>query len=170
MKRLLLTSFAIVATVASTLAQQGQRASPHEKETGAVNGKNITIEYGRPSVKGRNVFDASGQIAPYGKVWRTGADESTTFTVDKAVKVEGKDLPAGKYALFTIPGEKEWVVIFNKNPKWGAYTYKQDEDVLRVTVPATKAASPTEQFTIDVMNNGTVAMMWADAKAEFKVN
>lgn len=169
MKRLLFTALAVVATFSLTLAQQN-RASPHEKETGTVNGKNITIEYGRPSVKGRNVFDASGQIAPYGKVWRTGADESTTFTVDKEVKVEGKSLPAGKYALFTIPGEKEWTIIFNKTPKWGAYTYKQDEDVLRVTVPAKKNASPVEQFTIDVMNNGTVALMWADARAEFKVN
>ncbi|MCY7353211.1 MAG: DUF2911 domain-containing protein [Cytophagaceae bacterium] len=165
MKRLLFTSLFFAAATVATVAQK----SPHETVTQTVNGKKVSITYGRPYMKGRDVWDASKNIAPNGKVWRTGADSSTVFHVDKAVKIEGKDLPAGRYALFTIPGEKEWTIIFNKAVKWGAYSYKQDEDVLRVTVPAKMTTSPTEQFTINVGKRGKVAMMWANAEANFKV-
>ncbi|CCH54371.1 hypothetical protein BN8_03533 [Fibrisoma limi BUZ 3] len=148
---------------------KSKRPSPPAQEKETVNGKTVTIDYSQPSVKGRSVWDPNGKVAPYGKVWRTGANESTTIEFSDDVKIEGKSLPKGKYALFTIPGEKEWTVIFNKTPKWGAFSYKEDEDVLRVTVPAKKAKEFMEKFTIDIKPQGTVAMMWADTEVDFKV-
>lgn len=88
---------------------QGKRLSPAKKEVGTVNGKKITINYSSPSKRKRKIF---GGLVPYGKVWRTGANEATTFEVSKDLMVQGKKLPKGKYGLFTIPGEKEWTIIF----------------------------------------------------------
>ena len=172
MKTLLKVAVLALVTTTTTFAQMGgdksKRPSPPATEKEIVNGKTITIEYSQPAVKGRDVW--AGDLAPYGKVWRTGANEATVFTVDKDVMVEGKALPAGSYGLFTIPGEKEWTIIFNKNPKqWGAFKYQESEDALRVTVPAKKSKSMTEKFTIDVQPKGTVAMMWADTQVDFKV-
>ena len=105
-----------------------------------------------------------------GKVWRTGANEATVFEVSKDVKIEGKDLPAGKYALFTIANEGEWTIIFNKNPKqWGAYDYKESEDALRVKVKPAKAEAFAEKMTFVVDKNGTVSLLWGDRKVDFKV-
>ncbi len=169
MKRLLFTALVFATTAIAVFAQEdkSKRPSPPATATGMVGGKKITIEYSQPSVKGRDTWK---DLAPYGKVWRTGANEATTFEVDKDVTIEGKTLPAGKYALFTIPGEKEWTVIFNKTAKqWGAFKYQEADDALRVKVPAKKAPSFTEKFMINVGNTGTVGLMWADAEANFKV-
>ena len=145
---------------------KSKRPSPPAKATGKVGNTTITIDYSRPSVKGRNVWS---ELAPYGQVWRTGANEATTFEVNNDVMVEGQALPAGKYALFTIPGENEWTVIFNKEAKqWGAFKYNKEEDALRITVKPKKAPKMTEQFTINV-NKGTVAMLWENAQVDFKV-
>src|SRR6187549_2507951 len=91
-------------------ADKSKRPSPPGTATGKVNGATITINYSSPSVKGRKIW---GDLVPYGQTWRAGANEATTFETDKEIMVEGKSLPAGKYAFFTIPGEKEWVIIFN---------------------------------------------------------
>jgi Protein of unknown function (DUF2911) len=134
----------------------------------AANGAKITINYSQPAVKGRNVWDTNGSLAPYGKVWRTGANKATTFETDKDIMVEGKSLKAGKYALFTIPGEKEWVIIFNSNSnQWGAYGYKEAEDVLRVTVPA-QATDFTERVTIAVAADN-VSLAWEKVKVAFSI-
>src|SRR5580765_7452973 len=93
---------------------------------------NITVNYCRPLAAGRTLF---GKEIPYGKVWRAGANENTTFVVSDDASVEGKPLPAGTYGLHMIPGENEWTVIFSKNStSWGSFTYNQAEDALRVTV------------------------------------
>jgi Protein of unknown function (DUF2911) len=90
----------------------------------------ITIVYSRPGVKGRKIW---GGLEPFNKVWRAGANENTTFEVSKDVLVNGQRLPAGKYGLHMIPGEKEWTVIFSKNNSaWGSFSYKEEEDALRV--------------------------------------
>ncbi|PQA53182.1 DUF2911 domain-containing protein [Siphonobacter curvatus] len=174
MKKALLTllvlCFAFVGFAQNQPEDKSKRPSPPAQAMGKVNGKTITIEYSQPSVKGRDVWDKSGKIAPYGQVWRTGANEATTFETSGDLKVEGKKLPAGKYGLFTIPGEKEWTIIFNKTAQqWGAYKYQQTDDVLRVTVPARKAPQMTEKFTITVANSGTVSMAWANTLVDFKV-
>lgn len=110
----------------------------------------ITVVYSRPNVKGRKVF---GDMEPYGKVWRTGANTATLIKFTDAVKIAGEDLPAGEYGLFSIPGKTEWTLIFSKNPKqWGAYTYDAKDDVLRVKVKPTVLKDKVETFTIQFAN------------------
>jgi len=106
------------------------------------------IVYSRPGVKGRTIF---GGIVPYGQVWRTGANQATKITFNTPVKIEGTNLPAGTYALFTIPGEQDWTVILNKNfTQWGAYQYDEKADVARFKVtPVMLRDTAIETFTIE---------------------
>lgn len=152
--------------VTTSIAQDKKPLSPKETVKAKVGGANVEIVYSRPSSRGRTMI---GGNEAYGEVWRTGANEATTIQFDKAVKIEGKDLPAGKYALFTIPGEKEWTVIFNKEHKqWGAYNYRKEEDALRVTVPAGKPKSFVETFTITADNN-KITLAWENSEVAFSV-
>ncbi len=169
-------SFLILAiAVATTLFSYGQddkskRPSPpaQAKET-IANGATVTIDYGQPSVKGRTI---GKDLEPMpGKVWRTGANEATTFEVSKPVKVEGKELPAGKFALFTIANDDEWTIIFNKTAnQWGAYSYKEADDVLRVKVKPKKAPQFAEKMTFSVDKKGVVTLLWGDTKVDFTVS
>lgn len=166
MKRMfsLVPVFLLLLSVTACAQNQTKPSPPASTELKAGDAT-IKINYSAPSVKGREIW---GKLVPYGEVWRTGANEATVFETDKDIKVEGKTLPAGKYSLFTIPGEKEWVIIFNKNPKqWGAYSYKATDDVLRVTV--TPAAAPmTETFKIEGAN-GKVNILWEKLSVAFNV-
>ena len=132
---------------ATTIFAQGmekdkKRASPHE----TVTGTNVKVVYGRPYKKGRDIF---GGLEAYGKVWRTGADEATEITFEKGVVVGGKQVSAGTYTLFTIPGKDEWTVILNKQLKqWGAFSYDQSKDLVRVTAKPKHLDKVVEQFTI----------------------
>lgn len=152
--------FFFVAVFASFLGQAQQAvASPAQKASGKAGSADITINYGSPAVKGRTIW---GDLVPYDKVWRAGANEATTFETSKDITVEGKTLPAGKYAFFTIPGKDKWTVIFNKEAKqWGAYSYKDAQDALRVQVTPRKAASFNERLAYEVNKNG-IALRWAD--------
>lgn len=110
----------------------------------------ITVKYSRPNLKGRVMF---GKMEPYGTVWRTGANSATVITFTDDVTFGGKPVPAGAYALFTIPGKGEWTVILNKNIKqWGAYDYKETEDFLRINVKATESKDQVETFLIGFSN------------------
>lgn len=122
----------------------------------------VEVSYSRPNVKGRNVF---ADLAPYGQVWRTGANSATVLTFTEDVTLEGKAVPAGAYALFTIPGKDEWTIILNKTTQqWGAYEYKQADDLLRFQAKAGKTAEKAETFTIaftDVMpTTAKMHLMW----------
>ncbi|SDE05582.1 DUF2911 domain-containing protein [Pedobacter soli] len=122
----------------------------------------ITLTYSRPNVKGRTIF---GGMEPLGVVWRTGANAATRIKFTEDVKIEGKDLPAGEYGLFSIPGKKEWTVIFNKiADQWGAYQYKESDDVLRVTVKTTplkdKVETLTMQFGDVTETSAQLNVMW----------
>jgi len=168
------SAFLLAVATASMLLASGQddkskRPSPpaQAKQT-LASGAVVTIDYSQPSVKGRTIGKDLEPMA--GKVWRTGANEATVFQVSKAVKVEGKDLPAGKYSLFTVANEGEWIVIFNKTAnQWGAYDYKEADDALRVKVKPGKAAQFAEKMTFNVDKNGTVTLLWGDIKVDFKV-
>ena len=159
----------------SFLWAQGNRRSPAKTASGEVNGANITINYSSPSVndregKPREIF---GGLVPYGEVWRTGANEATTFETSKAIRVEGKTLPAGKYSLYTIPGEKEWTVIFNKKTgQWGinrdgSSTRMEADDALTVKVKPRKTDF-TERMTFDVTNKG-VSLRWAAVEVPLSI-
>jgi hypothetical protein len=165
---LLAVSFTMMF-VACGQDDKSKRPSPpaQAKETIAT-GAVITIDYSQPAVKGRTI---GKDLEPMnGKVWRTGANEATVFEVSKPVKIEGKELPAGKYALFTIAGDNEWTIIFNKTTnQWGAYDYKEADDALRVKVKPAKAAQFAEKMTFNINKDGTVTLLWGDRKVDFKV-
>jgi hypothetical protein len=166
---LLLAVASTMMLVACGQDDKSKRPSPpaQAKET-IASGAVITIDYSQPSVKGRTI---GKDVEPMpGKIWRTGANEATVFEVSKPVKIEGKELPAGKYALFTITDENEWTIIFNKNAKqWGAYDYKEADDALRVKVKPSNAAQFAEKMTFNVNKDGTVTLLWGDKKVDFRV-
>ncbi|TDQ06986.1 DUF2911 domain-containing protein [Pedobacter metabolipauper] len=167
MKTLLRTAvlIALIVTLQSEIKAQGVKmpqASTSQTITQNFGLGKITLNYSRPNTKGRKIF---GALEPYGTVWRTGANSATMITFTEAVKIEGKDLPAGEYGLFTIPGKDEWAVIINKGAKqWGAYEYKESEDVLRVTVKAAKLKEKVETFTIQFTDvyptTAKLQLMW----------
>lgn len=123
-------------------------ASPKQKVEQQFSMTKISVEYGRPGVKGRKVF---GELVPFGKVWRAGANSATKVTFEQNVDFGGKDVKAGSYALFVIPMEKEWKVMLNKDAnQWGAYSYDEKLNVAEFTVPVQKMADKQEWFEIAV--------------------
>lgn len=151
---------------ASLYAQdKSNRPSPPAKATGKVGDATITIDYSSPGVKGRKIF---GDLVPYGEVWRAGANEATLFETDKDIKVEGKALPAGKYSIYAIPGEKEWTVIFNKQTgQWGvkrggATSRDPEQDALSVTVKP-KKRELAERLMYEVTGKGFV-LRWENVE------
>jgi hypothetical protein len=142
---------ALAAALQSDLQAQGLKMpapSTTQTLTQAFGLGKISITYSRPNVKGRKIF---GGLEPYGEVWRTGANSATIITFSEPIKIEGTEVAAGEYGLFTIPGPSEWTVIISKGAKqWGAYTYKESDDVLRVKVKAAKLKDKVETFSIQL--------------------
>jgi hypothetical protein len=168
MKKLLFL-FAMALTGVTVMAQadKSKRPSPPAKVSETTNkGVTITIDYSQPAVKGREI---GKDIAPYGKVWRTGANEATIFEVSKDVTVEGKSLPAGKYALHSIPGKDEWVLIFNKKWEKSGTDYDEKQDALKVSVKPAKAPQFTERMTFAVAKTGKVSLLWGNEEVDFNV-
>lgn len=166
MKTLTTLCLGLLLVFAAQAQDKSKRPSPPAEVTKEINGATVTINYSKPSKRGRTIF---GELEPYGKVWRTGANESTWIEFSKEVKIEGKKLAAGRYGLFSIPGENEWVIIFNSvSDKWGAFSYKDKNDVLRVTVKPTKGAA-TEVFDISIADDGNVVLAWDETKVAFAV-
>ncbi len=131
----------------------------------------IRVTYSRPQKNNREIF---GKLVPYGKVWRTGANEATEIKFYRDVELGGKKVKAGSYSLFTIPGEKEWTIILNSDlDYWGAYSYNEKHDVLRVMAPATSLSNSVEDFTIQFENKdaGTPVMKlaWDKTVAEVPI-
>lgn len=157
-------SVLVIAFLVSTVAfgQKKPQASPADSTSGTVAGANIKISYHSPSVKGRKIW---GGLVPYNKVWRTGANEATIFTTSKAIKIGGKTLAAGKYSLYTVPGEKEWKVIFNSQTgQWGikmdgSTTDDASKDVLVTMATPMKSKSMNERMKIELTPSGFV-ILW----------
>lgn len=150
----LLLVLALAFNVAMAQDNPASRPSPAATASGKINTANITINYGSPSVKERKIW---GELVPYDKVWRAGANEATTFETDKDIKVEGKALAAGKYGFFVIPGQNEWTIIFNKvSNQWGAFKYDSTQDALRVTVKPRKSDKMNERLVYEVTDKGIV--------------
>src|ERR1700748_3802377 len=152
----------LIGTVA--YAQPSHPNSPHD----TIKTKDITVTYGRPYKKGRETF--GGTIAPYGKVYRCGADEATTITFAKDATFGGKPIKAGRYALFAIPEKDKWTVILNSQAdQWGlAHEKNKDKDVLSVDVPVMALGTPMEQFTMTVSGKD-VTMAWDMTKVVIPV-
>lgn len=149
------------------------QASPQATLQTKVGLTDVEIVYSRPGLKGRGqkIF---GDLIPYGQVWRTGANASTKITFAEEVKVQGETLPAATYALYTIPGENEWTIIFSNNLElWGSMGYKEEEDALRVLVKPISIGYPKETFTIDFSNytnnSAELTILWDDTMVNIPV-
>lgn len=162
-KMLGLASILVLSVVFLSYCQE--RASPPKTAEGTINGAKITINYGSPAVKGRTIW---GDLVPYNKVWRAGANEATTFETSQDIKVEGQTLPAGKYSLFVIPSEDESTVIFNKQTgQWGTQ-YDESQDALRVKIRGREAAGFEENLTYEVLSDG-FELRWADGAGKVRI-
>ncbi len=167
MKQVLFSLITLITISACGQGDKSQRPSPPANVSETIaSGAVITIDYSQPSVKGRTI---GSDIATYGKVWRTGANEATVFEVSKDVQVEGKALAAGKYGLYSIPGENEWIIIFNKTWKQWGTQYKEADDALRVNVKPGKSAEFTEKMTFTIGKDGKVSLIWGDVQVDFNV-
>lgn len=170
---LIVSLSALSAAGGAASAQQGipmPMASPAASVKQTIGVTNIKIDYARPSVKGRVIW---GDLVPYGQVWRAGANTATVVEFSADVKIEGKELKAGKYAFFTIPTKDKWTAIFNTNSKqWGAYSYNEKEDALRVEVKPTAVAN-RERLLYEIEpegdDTGTLSLSWEKIKISMKV-
>ncbi|HVZ96381.1 MAG TPA: DUF2911 domain-containing protein [Chitinophagaceae bacterium] len=171
LKALSLTFVSLLMTSLTWAQDNKKPLSPPETATGTAAGAHITINYSSPGVKGRKIW---GGLVPYDKVWRTGANKATTFETDKAIKVEGKELAAGTYSLYTIPGEKEWVFIFNSQTgQWGinedgSTTEDPGKDVIRVTVKPKKSDAFNERMKF-VVHKGGFTLEWENLSVPVSV-
>lgn len=156
----------LVAFVATTAMAQKPMASPPDKAEGNIDGISVAVNYHQPSAKGRKIM---GGLVPYGEVWRTGANETTSIELSADAKIEGKAIAKGKYALFTIPGENEWTIIINKSIKWGSTSYDAKDDVLRVKVKPSKTDSFVETFNIS-LDGSKVVMKWENTQVAFNIS
>lgn len=157
----------------SSFAQKDDKSKrvspPAEAVATTSDGVKVTIDYSSPNVKGREIW---GPLVEFDKVWRTGANEATTFEVSKDVTIDGHKLAKGKYALFTIiPKEGEDItIILNKEAnQWGAFKYKEKEDALRFKVKSSKADEVQEALKFDVEKSGEVDFAWEKLRFSFHV-
>ena len=168
------SSMLLFAAMAAPLrAQQDKSQRPSPPATAKcelANGKTVTIDYSSPRKKGRNVFP---DVVKYGEVWRTGANEATTFVTTGDVMVGGTHVPAGSYTLFTIPGKDKWTLIISKTTgEWGTKYSGEKEDLARVEMKAGTASTPVENFTISFEKAGSgcnLKLEWDTATASVTV-
>jgi hypothetical protein len=148
----------------TTEIHPGKGGSPHVRTAWVVDGANLSIEYGRPSLKGR----PDSELMPPGQVWRTGADEATTLRTDRMLVFGTLTLEPGAYTLWTIPGDKQWELVINRQTgQWGT-AYQQKEDLGRVPMKLEKAANPVEQLSIaidDTPAGATLRIEWGSSRA-----
>src|SRR5882672_9253795 len=160
-----------MATLASAQADKAARPSPAAKATCAVaDGKTITVDYSSPRAKGRKIF---GGLVPYGDVWRTGANEATTFVTTADVMVGGTHVPAGSYTIFTIPNKDKWTLIISKKTgEWGTDYPGPSNDLARIEMKASALPAAVENFTIafDKSSGGcTLRMEWETTRASVDI-
>jgi Protein of unknown function (DUF2911) len=174
----------ILAVSVNTFAQQDKkldkkhekpdvkkvRVSPKAGVFQTIGITDVNVSYSRPGVKDRKIW---GELVPYNKVWRAGADEATKITFSTDVVIEGKKLPAGAYGFFAIPGENEWTLIFNKvADQWGAFTYNESEDALRIKVKPVAYSNHDwllYSFTEMTPTTAQLNLIWEKLKVSIKI-
>ena len=171
MKKKSIMQTAILAIAIMLVSVTTWAQSPAATATGKVNGANLTIKYSSPSVKGRKVW---GDLVPFDKVWRAGANEATILETDKDITIEGKAVPKGKYSVYMIPGEKEWTVIINSQTgQWGITrqgetTRDSAKDVAVVKVKSVKSAATAEALKYNVTASG-FSLVWENLEVPVSV-
>uniref|UniRef100_UPI004047C6FC DUF2911 domain-containing protein n=1 Tax=Algoriphagus sp. TaxID=1872435 RepID=UPI004047C6FC len=155
------------------IAQQIQmpQASPSAKLIQKVGLTDVTVDFSRPSTKGRKIF---GELVPFGQVWRTGANGATVVTFSTEVTIAGKKVPAGSYALYSIPGKSSWTMILSKNTKlWGAIGYEPKDDFLRFTATPAKTSRLYDTFEIGFSKltdaSANLSIKWEQTRVEFTI-
>lgn len=163
----------LIALTTASHAQQdkSKRPSPPAKaECKFPDGKAITVDYSSPRAKGRKIY---GGLVPYGKVWRAGANEATTFVTTADVTVGGKDVPAGSYTIFVVPNEDKWTLIISKKTgEWGIPYPGESDDLARVDMKVSSLPSSAENFTISFAHDGSECKMqldWEKTRASVEV-
>ncbi|HEX7706908.1 MAG TPA: DUF2911 domain-containing protein [Thermoanaerobaculia bacterium] len=170
MRRITVLSLSVLLLAATVSAQDSAKKpplSPPAKAEAKIGNANITIDYSAPSMRGRTIM---GELVPYGKVWRTGANAATTLKSDTDLMIGNLHVPAGTYSLFTVPGEKEWVLIVSKQTgQWGSGKYDQAQDLGRVPMTVKATDAPVETFKIGVKSkdasSGSITLAWENVKA-----
>lgn len=173
-KKLLLLSVAMFLALFSVDAQdlKTPRPSPMAKVTQEFALGEITLDYSRPSVKGRTIY---GNLVPYGKIWRTGANYSTKITVTDIIQIEGNKVEPGTYAIYTIPGKDKWEVMLYSDLKLGGNVAKYDKanEVVRFSVTPTTVTEKVESFTINIADlrdeSATLEMIWENTRVPIKI-
>ena len=160
------------------LKEQTKKNSPQKTVVYIENGMDLTLKYSSPFKKGREIF---GKLVPYDTIWRTGANEPTTFTTNSKIYIIDKELPAGTYSVWSIPGKENWQIILNKNvPEWGVTlisggketTRTPEEDILNIEVPVITLAETAESLTIDFEDAGQLYLYleWDKTKVRIPIN
>jgi len=178
---LLTTLFFAVTTLVSAQMSMSQDKSkrpspPASAECKFSDGKTIKVDYSSPRAKGRKIFGAASDkaLVPFGEIWRTGANEATTFVTGANVTVGGKDVPADSYTIFTVPKADAWMLIISKKTgEWGTDYPGEKEDLARVPMSVSKTAAPVENFTIAFDQAGgkcTLRMEWESTRASVDIS
>jgi hypothetical protein len=158
----------ILSVLAIATVACAQKPSPAaQAQCKFSDGKTITVDYSSPRMKGRKIF---GDLVPFGEVWRTGANDATTFVTTANVNVAGKSVPAGSYTIFTVPNQGKWTLIINKKTgEWGIpYKYEADE-LGRVDMKVSVTPSAVENFTIALDQACTLTMSWENTQASVQI-
>lgn len=171
MKKLFIPLLLLIFSVHSQAQINKPAPSPRAQAEHQVSMITVNLDYGQPGVKGRDIY---GSMIPYGKVWRTGANSSTKIKFSGDVELGGNKLPAGEYALYSIPGEKEWTIIIHDNTKlWGAGNYDPANDIFRFKAPVTTLKDFHETFSIgfeDYKSDGAnMVIHWENTKVTIPV-
>ena len=168
-KKIALFSLLVFMTSVCFAQAGGKPSPPASASCDLGGGKTIKTDYSSPRMKGRKIY---GDLVPYGKVWRTGANEATTFVTDTNVTVGGRDVPAGSYTLFTVPSEDKWTLIISKKTgEWGI-PYPEGEDLARVDMKVSKPTAPVENLTISFDQVGdkcTMHVDWENTRASLDI-
>lgn len=171
MRKLTTLSLCLLLTTAVAVAQEAKKPlSPPATAEAKIGGKNITINYSAPSKRDRVIM---GELVPYGQVWRTGANAATKLTTDTDLMLGNLHVPAGTYSLFTIPGEKEWTLIVNKQHGMSGTKYDQAQDLGRVKMTVKPVKGTVETFVIGLEPAGakkaTLSLTWENVAASVPV-
>ena|SRR5579871_5874611 len=171
MSRRFLAVCCLLLAAVAVFSQDKKPLSPRDKaQFTFADGKKITVDYGRPSMRGRKIM---GGLVPYGEVWRTGANEATGFVTEAKLTIGGKEVPAGKYTLYTLPSAAGWKLIINKQTgQWGT-EYDEKQDLARIDMKTTKLDKPVEEFTISFDKSGgngaVMKLAWENTAASVDI-
>lgn len=171
MRKSALLSLVILLSLVAVAQEKKPLLSPRKSaEHTFADGKKVTIDYGSPSIRGRKIM---GDLVPYGKVWRTGANEATGFVTDTNLAIGGTSVPAGKYTIYTLPSENSWQLIINKQTgQWGT-VYNQPQDFARIPLKMESLGSPVEQMTFSFEKTGpdsaNLVLEWEKTKLSVPV-